>query len=97
MDIFENWLFLQTRSAKGENVVIRQGPLCKADKVAAWCLAAVWGLGGTIALGLAVAHQHWRLGLCAAGAVGMGALFGVCAARGRPLGCSFPRRTTQKQ
>jgi hypothetical protein len=78
-------------------MVIRRGPFSKVDKVAAWGLATLWAIGGAIGLVIAGAQMHWRLGLVAAGALGVGVLFGIGAARGRPLEWPFTRRTTRKE
>ena len=78
-------------------MVIKRGPFSKVDKVAMWALVTVCGVVGSVGMAMAVARAHWRLGLVSAGALGVGAIFGIAAARGRPLGYSSPRRIPQKQ
>ena len=80
-----------------ENEMIRRGPFKKVDKAAAWCLAAVFTIGGAIGMGLAVAKTHWRLGFSAAGTFAIGALWAVAATRGRPLEWPFLRRTKRPE
>lgn len=50
---------------------------------------------GSIGLGIAVAKMHWYLGISAAGALGIGALWAVAAMRGRPVEWLLRRRTTK--
>ena len=88
---------IRSTLAEGMNVVIRRGPFNKVDKVAAWCLAAVWVVSGSIGMGIAVVHMHWRLGFVSAGTLAIGALWAIAEARGRPLGPSFPRRTGHRR
>jgi hypothetical protein len=76
--------------------MIQGGPFNKADKIAAWTLAAICVIAGLIGLGLAVAHTHWRLGLASTGTLGVGALFGIAAARGRPMGGASRSRSGQR-
>jgi len=68
-----------------ENEMIRSGPISKANRIAAWILAVVCVIAGSIGMGMAVAHVHWRLGLAALCVLCLGVAFGIAAARGRPL------------
>ena len=73
--------------------MISRGSFNKVEIVAAWSLAAVFTICGSIGMGIAVAKMHWRLGLCAAGALGIGALWAVAASRGRPVQWPFQRQS----
>jgi hypothetical protein len=62
-----------------------------------WALTAVWVIAGSIGMAMAAARAHWRLGLVSAGALGVGAIFGIAARRGRPLGVSSQSRLVQRK
>jgi len=74
-----------------ENEMIRSGPFSKANRIAAWILAAVCVIAGLIGMGMAVAHGHWRLGLAALCVLCLGVAFGIAAARGRALNDTRPQ------
>jgi hypothetical protein len=71
--------------------MIRSGPISKANRIAAWILAVVCVIAGSIGMGITVAHVHWRLGLAALCVLCLGVAFGIAAARGRPLNDTRPQ------
>ena len=66
-------------------MVLRRARFGTADKILAWILAGVWGIGGGLGIVLAVINARWLLGFISAIAVGAGVLYAVAAWKGRPL------------
>jgi 4-oxalocrotonate tautomerase len=73
------------QAAGDEYMVVHRGPFSTADKVVAWIVACVWGVGGGVGIAITAVHAHWRLGLASACALAVGVFYAVAARRGRPF------------
>jgi hypothetical protein len=65
--------------------MIRRGKFTRVEVVILWAFASLLVVAGGTGLFLSAGHGHWRLALASLGILGIAAIYGLAARRGKPL------------
>jgi hypothetical protein len=65
--------------------MIRRGKFTRVEAVILWVLASLLVVASGTGLFLSAGHGHWRLAFASLGILGIAAIYGLAARRGKPL------------
>jgi hypothetical protein len=78
-------LIVESLGVCEHQIMIRRGKFTRVEAIILWVFASLLVVAGGTGLLLSTGHGHWRLALASLGILGIAAIYGLAACRGRSL------------